>query len=62
MSAYRRELGLFSATMSVVGGIIGSGIFINSSIVAQRLPTSGWVLAAWGAASFAVGLRIFMWA
>ncbi|HET7040513.1 MAG TPA: amino acid permease, partial [Gemmatimonadales bacterium] len=47
MSGYRRELGLFSATMSVVGGIIGSGIFINSSIVAQRLPSAGWVLAAW---------------
>ena len=47
MSAYRRELGLFSATMSVVGGIIGTGIFLNPSIVAQRLPTGGWVIAAW---------------
>jgi APA family basic amino acid/polyamine antiporter len=33
--------------MVVVGGIIGSGIFILPSIVAQRLPTSGLVLAAW---------------
>jgi APA family basic amino acid/polyamine antiporter len=47
VSSYRRELGLFSATMSVVGGIIGTGIFLNPSIVAQRLPTGGWVLAAW---------------
>jgi APA family basic amino acid/polyamine antiporter len=47
VSAYRRELGLFSATMSVVGGIIGTGIFLNPSIVAQRLPTGGWVIAAW---------------
>lgn len=47
MSAYRRELGLFSATMSVVGGIIGTGIFLNPSIVAQRLPSGDWVLAAW---------------
>ena len=31
-----RRLGLFSGTMSVVGGIIGSGIFLNPAIVAQR--------------------------
>lgn len=47
MSGYRRELGLFSTTMSVVGGIIGSGIFMNSRIVAARLPSGAWVLAAW---------------
>src|SRR6478735_9945255 len=33
--------------MSVVGGIIGTGIFLNPSIVAQRLPSGAWVLAAW---------------
>jgi basic amino acid/polyamine antiporter, APA family len=33
--------------MVVVGGIIGSGIFILPSVVAQRLPTPGLVLAAW---------------
>jgi basic amino acid/polyamine antiporter, APA family len=33
--------------MVVVGGIIGSGIFILPSIVAQRLPTPSLVLAAW---------------
>ncbi|HEY3169912.1 MAG TPA: amino acid permease [Thermoanaerobaculia bacterium] len=43
----RRALGPFDATMVVVGGIIGSGIFILPSVVAQRLPTSGLVLAAW---------------
>lgn len=47
MSSYRRELGLFSATMSVVGGIIGTGIFLNPSLTAQRLPSGGWVLTAW---------------
>src|SRR5687768_11619026 len=35
--------------MVVVGGIIGAGIFINPYIVAQRLPSEGWVLAAWAA-------------
>jgi APA family basic amino acid/polyamine antiporter len=33
--------------MVVVGGIIGAGIFINPYIVAERLPSAGWVLAAW---------------
>jgi APA family basic amino acid/polyamine antiporter len=33
--------------MVVVGGIIGAGIFINPYIVAQRLPSGGWILAAW---------------
>ncbi|HEX7251793.1 MAG TPA: hypothetical protein VF376_02845 [Thermoanaerobaculia bacterium] len=43
---FRRALGPFDATMVVVGGIIGSGIFILPSVVAQRLETSGLVLAA----------------
>ena len=29
-------LGLFDATMLVMGGIVGSGIFINPYVVAQR--------------------------
>jgi basic amino acid/polyamine antiporter, APA family len=45
--AFRRALGPFDATMVVVGGIIGSGIFILPSVVAQRLDTSQLVLAAW---------------
>lgn len=42
-----RALGPFDATMVVVGGIIGAGIFINPYIVAQRLDTGPLVLAAW---------------
>lgn len=45
--AFRRALGPFDATMVVVGGIIGSGIFINPYIVAQRLSSGSLVLAAW---------------
>lgn len=45
--SFRRELGAFDATMVVVGGIIGAGIFINPYIVAQRLDTGWWVMAAW---------------
>jgi len=45
--SYRRTLGLFSGTMTVVGGIIGSGIFINPSIVAQRVGTASLSLGVW---------------
>ena len=44
---FKRALGLFDATMIVIGGIIGSGIFINPYIVAQRLDSSALVLGAW---------------
>lgn len=44
---YRRTLGLFSGTMAVVGGIIGSGIFINPAIVAERVVTAPLTLGVW---------------
>jgi APA family basic amino acid/polyamine antiporter len=43
----RRELGLASCTLMVVGGIIGSGIFFTPAEVARALPTGGWILAVW---------------
>jgi APA family basic amino acid/polyamine antiporter len=46
---FKRALGPFDATMVVIGGIIGSGIFINPYIVAQRLDSTVLVLAAWAA-------------
>jgi APA family basic amino acid/polyamine antiporter len=45
--SFTRALGPFDATMVVIGGIIGSGIFINPYIVAQRLDSSVLVLGAW---------------
>jgi APA family basic amino acid/polyamine antiporter len=44
---YARRLGLFSGTMAVIGGIIGSGIFLNPSYVAQRAQTPFLTLGAW---------------
>ncbi|MFV1988434.1 MAG: APC family permease [Gemmatimonadota bacterium] len=44
---FRRELSRFDATMVVIGGIIGAGIFINPYIVAQRLDSTALVLGAW---------------
>jgi APA family basic amino acid/polyamine antiporter len=45
--SFRRALGPFDATMVVIGGIIGSGIFVNPSLVARVLDTPALVLAAW---------------
>ena len=45
--AFKRELGPFDATMVVIGGIIGSGIFINPTFVARALDTPALVLGAW---------------
>ncbi len=44
---YARRVGLFSGVMLVIGGIIGSGIFLNPSIVAQRVHTPGLTLGVW---------------
>ncbi len=46
-TGFRRELGLFDATVVVAGAIIGVGIFVNPSNVARILPQPGWMLAAW---------------
>ena len=46
---FKRALGPFDATMVVIGGIIGSGIFINPYIVAGRLDSTALVLTAWAA-------------
>jgi APA family basic amino acid/polyamine antiporter len=42
-----RQLGLFDATMLVMGGIVGSGIFINPYVVAQQVHTPALILGAW---------------
>src|SRR5881275_477055 len=45
--ALARRLGLFDATMIVMGGIIGAGIFTNPYVVAQRVHTPFLILGAW---------------
>jgi basic amino acid/polyamine antiporter, APA family len=46
-SQFARKLNLFDATMVVISGIIGSGIFINPYIVAQKVGTPFLILAVW---------------
>ena len=45
--ALARRLTLFDATMIVMGGIVGAGIFMNPAVVAQEVPTAGAALGAW---------------
>lgn len=42
-----RRLGLFDATMIVMGGIIGSGIFVNPYVVARQVHSPFLILGAW---------------
>jgi APA family basic amino acid/polyamine antiporter len=44
---FRRGLGLFDATMVVIGSMIGSGIFIVSAEMGRFLGSPGWLLVAW---------------
>lgn len=46
-SQLARRLGLFDATMIVMGGIIGAGIFTNPYVVAQQVHTPVLILGAW---------------
>src|SRR5215831_8755108 len=56
-----RRLGPFDATMIVMGGIIGGGIFVNPSVVARAVHTSGLTLTAWviGGAIALVGAFVY---
>jgi len=58
---YTRSLGLFSGTMMVVGGIIGSGIFLNPALVAERVRTAELTLLVWilGGAIALIGALVF---
>jgi APA family basic amino acid/polyamine antiporter len=59
---YARRLGLFSATMAVTGGIIGSGIFLNPAIVAQRVGTPFLTGFSWILGGFVALLGAFCYA
>ena len=57
-----RRLGLFDATMIVMGGIIGSGIFMNPYVVARQVHTPFLILGVWILGGW-IGLGgAFVWA
>ena len=41
------KLGLFDATMIVMGGVIGSGIFVSPSVVARQVHSAALILSEW---------------
>ncbi|ABF40476.1 amino acid/polyamine/organocation transporter, APC superfamily [Candidatus Koribacter versatilis Ellin345] len=57
-----RSVGLFDATMLVMGGIVGSGIFINPYVVAQQVHTAPLILGAWLAGGVIATLGAFIYA
>lgn len=57
-----RRLGLFDATMIVMGGIIGSGIFMNPAVVAREVYTPFLVLSAWIVGGLFALAAAFIWA
>ena len=57
-----RRLGLFDATMIVMGGIIGSGIFMNPSVVALQVHTPFLILGAWLLGGLFALAAAFIWA
>jgi APA family basic amino acid/polyamine antiporter len=61
MTTYARRLGLFSGTMTVVGGIIGGGIFRTPATVAERLSTPAAVLMTWVAGGVVALIGAFCW-
>ena len=44
-----RAIGPGTATLLVIGGIIGSGIFLTTGIMAAALPSPTLLLLAWAA-------------
>ena len=57
-----RRLGLFDATMIVMGGIIGSGIFMNPAVVARRVSTPFLILGVWMLGGLVALIAAFIWA
>jgi len=62
MTQLARRLGLLDATMIVMGGIVGSGIFINPYIVARQIHRPSLILAAWAIGGWIALSGGFIWA
>jgi basic amino acid/polyamine antiporter, APA family len=57
-----RQIGFFDATMVVMGGIVGAGIFINPYVVSQRVHSPVSIIAAWACGGFLAMLGAFIYA
>src|SRR5262245_18216927 len=47
---FQQRIGLFDATMLIIGTMIGSGIFVVSRSICQEVGTAGWLMAVWALA------------
>jgi APA family basic amino acid/polyamine antiporter len=47
MDQLPRNLGLFDATLIVIGIVIGSGIFLLPNLIARHLPSASGILTVW---------------
>jgi len=61
-SNFARQLGLFDTTLLVMGGIVGSGIFINPYVVAQQVHTPALILGVWICGGIVALVGAFIWA
>src|SRR6202171_25624 len=62
MTRLAPRLGLLDATMIVMGGIVGSGIFINPYIVARQIHRPALILGAWAIGGWIALSGGFIWA
>ncbi len=60
-SRLARRLGLFDVAMIVMGGIIGSGIFINPYVVAMQMPSAPFILGVWIAGGLVAVIGAFIY-
>ena len=57
-----RQVGLFDATMVVMGGIVGSGIFLSPYVVARQVHTPVLIVAAWVVGGLVAMVGAFVYA
>ena len=62
MTTLARRLNAFDATMLVMGGIIGSGIFINPYVVARQVHSPALILGVWAAGGVIALIGAFIYA
>src|ERR1700710_1179817 len=46
-TGFKQSLGLWDATLIVVGSMIGSGIFLVSADIVRNVGSAGWLIAVW---------------
>ncbi|MFN2567356.1 MAG: APC family permease [Gemmatimonadaceae bacterium] len=57
-----RRLNAFDATMLVMGGIIGAGIFVSPHVVARHVQSPALILGAWAAGGVVALIGAFVYA